>query len=588
MGVFNPLGQIELPGCGKLDFDGLTLVVGPNSSGKTHLLRDIDQRVSGFPRRLVVAQRIVTLVPPDINEFVKFLEAEQHIIRISDGNSEDKLRPTAARPGQGPGAVDMTLSTLKSELNDFRQVDATNTNQNIAFLQRMRHVLVAGMFLETRLTMTRGVNTFDEEHQPPTTELQALFINEEARAQLVSEIRRTFGKLVVPDATKPNLLVLRVSDDPNSPPPEHWHSPKRMRQYRTIDDEGDGLKSYVGICMGLLLGRTLVTIIDEPELCLHPPQAYNLGRFIGRAASPERKTIVATHSSHFLRGVMNARRDFQIIRLTRSGKSFAAHRIEPDLLATVLQRPSVVTETILDGIFADAVLVVEAESDRVVYQAAFESLTDGEQLDIHFAGVGGVGGIAETCRLYRKLRIPIAVIVDFDVLCNPDRLTAVVKAMADVPTAEEVLKRLNNLCSQLNQLGPSITPASLDARFCALVAMGRDWSNEDDLRLRQELTTLAKELDRMRDAKAKGLDGLPIDLRGSAVEILGLLRQIGVFVVPVGELEGWLQSHGITVSTKKKWEWAIAAAAKVRELGVAQGDVWDFASAIVEHLRKNA
>lgn len=44
-----------------------------------------------------------------------------------------------------------------------------------------------------------------------------------------------------------------------------------MREYRLIEDEGDGFKSYVAICLTLLLGRRPVVLIDEPEMCLHPP-----------------------------------------------------------------------------------------------------------------------------------------------------------------------------------------------------------------------------------------------------------------------------------------------------------------------------
>ena len=59
------------------------------------------------------------------------------------------------------------------------------------------------------------------------------------------------------------------------------HSVEKMSKYRTIEDEGDGMKSYVATSITILLGRRPVCVIDEPEMCLHPPQAYNLGQFVG-------------------------------------------------------------------------------------------------------------------------------------------------------------------------------------------------------------------------------------------------------------------------------------------------------------------
>src|SRR5256885_15214291 len=100
-------------------------------------------------------------------------------------------------------------------------------------------------------------------------------------------------------------------------------SHKKMASHRSIETEGDGLKSYVATCIALLLGRRPVCLIDEPEMCLHPPQAYSLGQFIGRfGASLDRATFVATHSSHVLRGVIQTAANIEVIRVTRKGARF--------------------------------------------------------------------------------------------------------------------------------------------------------------------------------------------------------------------------------------------------------------------------
>ena len=86
-----------------------------------------------------------------------------------------------------------------------------------------------------------------------------------------------------------------------------------MANYRAIEEEGDGLKSFVTMATALLLQKRPVCLIDEPEMCLHPPQARELGRLIGKYGSTsDTATFVATHSSEILRGALETGRDVQI------------------------------------------------------------------------------------------------------------------------------------------------------------------------------------------------------------------------------------------------------------------------------------
>src|SRR5256885_3044640 len=137
------------------------------------------------------------------------------------------------------------------------------------------------------------------------------------------------------------------------PTAEERLSHKKMAAYRSIETEGDGMKSYVATCVALLLGRRPICLIDEPEMCLHPPQAYNLGRFIGKfGTGADTATFVATHSSHLLRGIIQTARSVQIVRLTRRHRRFSAHLVPHEALADAVSRPTVRAEAVLDGIFA--------------------------------------------------------------------------------------------------------------------------------------------------------------------------------------------------------------------------------------------
>jgi hypothetical protein len=63
------------------------------------------------------------------------------------------------------------------------------------------------------------------------------------------------------------------------------------------------------------------------------------------------------------------------------------------------------------------------------------------------------------------------------------------------------------------------------------------------------------------------------------------LQRVGLFLVPVGELEEWLADENLGVSKKQKWAWANAAAERILKLGRQSGDIWDFMSEIGRYLK---
>jgi Cation transporter/ATPase, N-terminus len=64
---FNPLKSIAIPNVGKVQPRGLVVIIGPNSSGKTQTLRDIQARLLGQPRKLVVCDEVEVQRPSELN-----------------------------------------------------------------------------------------------------------------------------------------------------------------------------------------------------------------------------------------------------------------------------------------------------------------------------------------------------------------------------------------------------------------------------------------------------------------------------------------------------------------------------------------
>jgi len=370
------------------------------------------------------------------------------------------------------------------------------------------------------------------------------------------------------------------------PTAEDRLSHKKMAAFRSIETEGDGMKSYVATCVSLLLGRRPVCLIDEPEMCLHPPQAYNLGRFIGRfGASRDGATLIATHSSHLLRGVIQTAEQVQIVRLTRRDGVFSAYLVPASELTEALSRPTLRAEAVLDGIFAQAVVVVEADGDRLVYQAAWETLHDDFRMDLHFSTVGGTGGIADTCGLYRTLRIPIAVIADLDMLVDGERMSRVLgKLVDDLKIRDSLLQSCNRIAEAVRGLPPTILPAEVHKELSSLGESSMNWNNRDDIQMRRRLGRLANDIDRMRRLKRGGIAAYSGDLGDKMRVLLEQLRNHGLFLVPVGELEQWLAGYEVGVSKSDKRAWSNAAAQIIQKSEKRDGDVWGFIAAVGLHL----
>ncbi len=572
---FKPIAQLVLPDLGKIECSGLILVVGPNSSGKSQLLQDIYRRTSGEPRKLVVAEDI-TLARPPIAELVDSLVEAGFLSSYLDDNGTRQLQPMTTYAGTGEAVAPINFNQAASWYSSMPPSGAHKTR--IDFLYYFGRLLTTALFLEKRLTAGNQVGLIDFEAQPPQTDLHALYVDDKARGELLAEIVASFGKAVWPDISRGNSLSLKVSDQGVLPSPSDRLSHKQMARFRSIETEGDGLKSYVATCIALLLGRRPVCIIDEPEMCLHPPQAYNLGRFIGRfGASTETVTFVATHSSSILRGVIQTTERVQIVRLTRKGSRFHAHRVSPEELQKALDRPTLRAVEVLDGIFSQAVALVEADTDRQVYEAVWETVAGEFGFDLHLTAVGGTGGLADSCALYKTLSIPTVVIADLDFLSDVRRVRKVVDSIAsDSAITDTIVAETTVILGLLRKLTPNATAEEVRSALAEISALEMNWEVADDFIVRGRLNELAQRVDRLKRFKKGGLASLPQEIATPLKVLLAKLSEIGVFLVPVGELEEWLREYGIKASHSRKPQWANEAAQRVRALGARTGDVWDF------------
>ena len=79
-----PLKSIAVPNIGTMQPRGLTVVIGPNSSGKTQFLKDIQARLLGQSRKLVVCEKIDLERPPALDPLIDSLCSMRQIRKKVD------------------------------------------------------------------------------------------------------------------------------------------------------------------------------------------------------------------------------------------------------------------------------------------------------------------------------------------------------------------------------------------------------------------------------------------------------------------------------------------------------------------------
>jgi hypothetical protein len=208
---YNPIESLTLPKMGSFKPRGLVLVVGPNSSGKTQFLRDIDYAVNGDARDLVVCEAIARALLPDVDAFVNDLIGKGYFRWIYDA-ANNGLHHITPQYGVGAGHGGVMRPDQPRELFDEAKsmLQSGRAMRIIKFFRAFRHCLSTALFLERRLILTEPAKRYDPDDGLARNDLQSLFLDPSAQCTLSDEVQRAFNVGVWLDSTG-NDLCLRVN-----------------------------------------------------------------------------------------------------------------------------------------------------------------------------------------------------------------------------------------------------------------------------------------------------------------------------------------------------------------------------------------
>ncbi|CUS37335.1 hypothetical protein COMA1_40003 [Candidatus Nitrospira nitrosa] len=214
---FSPIKAVSLHGITPLTLRGLIVVVGPNSSGKTTLLREIHSAVSGVEKKLLVAQELSYRGLPPVREFIEHFTSTNDIEEVvSSGNvyHYKKLgHQYGTHVGIGGGWDKNELEKLYEQHENFVQAPIREGTKSTAYLQQMGLLECSALFIENRLMITQGTGSFDTAQGVPSNTLQALRLNDEAQERLTKEVLKVFRRGAWLDISGGASLGIKISDD---------------------------------------------------------------------------------------------------------------------------------------------------------------------------------------------------------------------------------------------------------------------------------------------------------------------------------------------------------------------------------------
>ena len=502
--------------------EGTVLLVGPNNAGKSQSLKDLlgHVREGNFQGRTLTSLQFNKSSDGSIEEWI-----EEHV-------------PKHRRDG-----------ILRYHVAGWGEVQVADIvgQWNHATLNAITGLFVFHADGTSRLSAGDSQQSLDFTATVPAHPVQRAYIDSSLEAEIDRESRAAFGMGVTVDRYAGSVISLRIGDRPTfthedgRPSEDYLRSLKKLPK---LEEQGDGVRSYLGLVVHIAAGQHQILLIDEPEAFLHPPQARRLGGVLaGRARNQQ--AFIATHSVDVVQGALERGSAITIVRITRDGNVNHAAVLDDAAVKNLWSDPLLRYSNVLDGLFHDAVVLCESDADCRYYSAVLDNLgpvdalvegTESERRDpqILFTHCGGKARIPSVVTALRAVSVPVIVVADFDILRDAADMRRTVTSLGG--NFEDFRADLAMVSAALES----------DVKPLRRLTLKDEISQRIDALPNETLT--AREADALRavikaengwdKAKRAGLSAVP---QGPAYEacarLLAALERLGMLVVPVGELE---------------------------------------------------
>ncbi|CAI0758023.1 ATP-dependent nuclease [Serratia fonticola] len=519
----------------------LTIFVGPNNSGKSAALIEIENWLTDNN-------------PKSGDVINNLLYAENAFENIENELKDLKVAPLKGEKTYDDHILIGKMVPINNTVARFN-LPLPNLLREAREPNKLpRHYLCQYTAIQTlkldgknRLQLIEDQESVDLQNEPSST-FSFLFKNNNIRAELSRIACEAFNKYLVVDPTNMGKLRLRLSKKPpkNESQERGWdeESVNFHGEANLVTEASDGVKAFIGMMSTLIASKPKVTLIDEPEAFLHPALCTKLGKEISRTITdPNQRVFVATHSANFLMGCIQGGSSVNIVRLTYDYSEGTARVLTKEQLTPLMRNPLLRSVGVLNALFYHAVIVTEADADRAFYQEINERLlANNDSRGIEgclFLNAQNKQTVWDIVKPLRDLGIPAIGIVDIDVI------------------------KEGGVTWKKPLIGAHF-PEVLHESFCGL---------------RSKFNTAFENTNKNMKTQG-GIKLLNDGDREGFRKFLDDLSEYGVFVVPHGEIEAWLTKLDIN-RNKHSWLSSIFEAMGDNPdspdyVNPTEGDVWDF------------
>ena len=317
-----------------------------------------------------------------------------------------------------------------------------------------------------------------------------------------------------------------------------------LAQYPQVQDQGDGIKSFVGILLQLMLDYICVYLIDEPESFLHPPQARIMGEIIGETLSNQQQAFISTHSEDIIKGLLDvAPERLKIIRITRENNTNSFAVLDNDNLRELWVDPLLRYSNIMSAIFHKNVVLCESDSDCKMYSLVDEALKQEQNRysETLFVHCGGKQRMAKIVSALKSLELDVKLIPDLDVLNDEAIFKGITESFAiDWNLIQD---KYHIICSDVRSKRKDINRESAKVEIDKILdSSSSEYLTSSEIEM---IRSVIKTESGWKAIKEYGVLGIPQGNASKAFEELDTtLKNHGIFLVPVGELENFVRTVG--------------------------------------------
>lgn len=478
-----------------LNPNSIIVFTGANNSGKSQVLKDIEDSFDKATKKLSV---VVTNLSYELRGEItqSFIDENYRV------NQHGNLEPHGSH-----------ISTTKESL--MYEWEREEPSDNI------RQVLIKRISTEKRLTDSDNLirNSFISLNHP----IYKMMKNDSIAEKVSDYFRQAFGEGLVVNGSTLHSIPLHVGEAPNK---EQFTIKESNRYYKIIEsmpqlqNQGDGMRSFASILLDTFTSEHSVSLIDEPEAFLHPPQARIMGKMLGQNNPSNRQLVVSTHSEDCLQGILDSSNDnVTIIRINRQGNTNRMSILNNEEIEKLWTNPLLRYSNILSGLFHEMVVVCESDYDCLFYQAVMNAQFEnkGEVApDVLFTHCGGKSRAKDVVSALKAVDVPVVAICDFDLVDSSQDFKSLIEAF------------------------------------------GKDW---ESIRL-SGLKTVHDSFNAKKSAgvemhsliKSTGKACLDGDAPAAYAEVEAICREAGLFIVPCGEMECFDKTIN---KDKKNWVYHI-------------------------------